>query len=144
MTTATNKCKKVRPDLLPYGTPVFMTHKGTECATTWASKACHSTGRVKGLDGVPMALSTWTSVNGVNGVNGVNECYVKRDGKRVYISTLRSEATAAGECISLDVEELETGLLASLQAENAALRAENKALKHREQTAIKCLIGMSA
>jgi hypothetical protein len=169
MTTATNKCKKkVRPDLLPYGTPVFMTHKDMEFATTWASKACHSTGRLMGLDGVPMALSNWalarikTITPTRTSVNGVDECYVKRDGKRVYISTLRSEATAppataaatvtvAGECINLVVEELprsrvsemETVLFNKLQSENVALRAENKALKDREQAAIKVLIGIS-
>jgi hypothetical protein len=160
----TSECKRTTPsDLLPFGTPVFLTHKGTEFATTWASKACHSKGRVVGLDGVATALSSWalacikTITPTRPSVNGVDECYIKRDGGRVYIAALKAAPAAAGgaggirldvtEMPSSRVSELETVLfnkdaaIAALKAENAALKAELAAVKERHQAAIKCLIG---
>jgi len=164
----TSESKRTTPsDLLPFGTPVFLTHKGTEFATTWASNACHSKGRVVGLDGVPTALSSWalacikTITPTRPSVNGVDECYVKRDGERVYISTLKAQpsapvaavaavAAAAGGAggIRLDVTEMPSSRISELEtvlfnkdAEIAALKAELAAVKERHKAAIKCLIG---
>ena len=161
----TNECKRTTPsDLLPFGTPVFLTHKGTEFATTWASKACHSKGRVVGLDGVATALSSWalacikTITPTRPSVNGVDECYVKRDGGRVYIAALKAApatvaavpAAAAGGAggIRLEVTEMPSSRISELEtvlfnkdATIAALKAELAAVKERHQAAIKCLIG---
>ena len=162
---STSECKRTTPsDLLPFGTPVFLTHKGTEFATTWASKPCHSKGRVVGLDGVPTALSSWalacikTITPTRPSVNGVDECYVKRDGERVYISALKAQpsapvaapvaaavaAAAAGGAggIRLDVTEMPSSRISELEtvlfnkdAEIAALKAELREARQRSLAA---------
>jgi hypothetical protein len=150
--TSNNTKGWIPPDLLPVGTIVYTSYKGSTWSTQWRSSSNHPNGLVLGTDDEPISLSGWsgerrkTITPTSTPPNGKEVCYIIQDGITTKISKLcelysapaeppAAAAAVAAESVSLVVEEVPA---CSCQCSQRLLAADAEILKLK--AALKCFI----